>query len=279
MHAVPGCGEAECPDCSRNLAQLCELGHHSGIGQDGFYAPYAAISARGLALVPDGVSPAEAAVATDAVATAWHAIVSRGEAKPNDIVFLFGLGGLGFNALQILLSIGCRVILSDIREDLLREAKELGVPGADVVPLGQPVQTFAAEKGLSGRIDTVFDFVGTNQTFEDSQQISRSRRVRTYINVGQRTDSFHAVRRGGKIVNVGTLGTENIVNMKVGIRKRLSFLFSYGSQVSDLQEVLGQISQGNIRPQVDAAAMEDFPDLIKNLVAGNVRSRVAIIHE
>lgn len=173
LHAVPGCGEADCSECSRDLAQLCERGHHSGIGQDGFYAPYATLDVRGLALVPRGVSPAEAAVATDAVATAWHAITRRGEAKPHETVFLFGLGGLGFNALQILLSIGCRVIVSDVRESLLHEAQELGVPESNIVPQGQNVQDFTSKMGFSGKIDTVFDFVGTHQTFEDSQQIGK----------------------------------------------------------------------------------------------------------
>lgn len=175
MHAVPGCGEADCSECSRDLAQLCERGRHSGIGQDGFYAPYASIDVRGLVPVPQGVSPAEAAVATDAVATAWHAITRRGEAKSHETVFLFGLGGLGFNALQILMIIGCKVIVSDIRESLLREAQKLGLPESNIVPQGQNVQDFTAKMGISGRIDTIFDFVGTHQTFEDSQQIGKSK--------------------------------------------------------------------------------------------------------
>jgi len=49
------------------------------------------------------VLPAQAAVATDAVATAYHAIFRRGEIKDHEKVFLFGLGGLGINALQLIL--------------------------------------------------------------------------------------------------------------------------------------------------------------------------------
>ena len=54
LHAVPGCGSPECPECSRDLSQLCEVGHHSGIGQDGFYAPYAVVDVRGVVSVPNG---------------------------------------------------------------------------------------------------------------------------------------------------------------------------------------------------------------------------------
>jgi hypothetical protein len=35
-----------------SLAQLCENGHHAGIGQDGFYAPYAALDLRAVVHVP-----------------------------------------------------------------------------------------------------------------------------------------------------------------------------------------------------------------------------------
>lgn len=120
-----------------------------------------------------GVTAAEAAVATDAVSTAYHAIMRRGEVKKEQTVFLFGLGGLGFNALQILLCIGARVIISDIRQELLDEAKHLGIPPSDLVPVGTSPQDFVIENGLSGKIDTVLDFVGTHQTFEDAQHIGK----------------------------------------------------------------------------------------------------------
>ncbi|KAF4815065.1 AB hydrolase superfamily protein [Colletotrichum siamense] len=154
------------------MQQLCDVGHHSGIGQDGFYAPYAAIDVRGLARVPKGISPEVAAIATDAVATAYHAIYRRGEIKQTETVFLFGLGGLGFNALQLLLDIGARVVVSDIRPEILEEAAAIGVPKSDLVPVGEPVQKFVTDKGLTGKIDAVLDFVGTHQTFEDAQQIA-----------------------------------------------------------------------------------------------------------
>jgi propanol-preferring alcohol dehydrogenase len=107
------------------------------------------------------------------VNTAFHAITRRGEVKKHETVFLFGLGGLGFNALQIVRYIGARVIVSDIRQELLDEAKALGIPEKDIVPVGKPPQDFIKENGLEGKIDTVLDFVGTHQTFEDAQHIGK----------------------------------------------------------------------------------------------------------
>lgn len=57
MLAVPGCGASNCPECSKfDVPQVCPRGHHSGIGQDGYFAPYATIDVRGAVLVPEGVS-------------------------------------------------------------------------------------------------------------------------------------------------------------------------------------------------------------------------------
>jgi propanol-preferring alcohol dehydrogenase len=119
-----------------------------------------------------GVTPAEAAVATDAVNTAYHGIHRRAEVKAFETVFLFGLGGLGLNALQIVLNIGARVIVCEVRQELLDEAKALGVPEEDIVPLGADPVNFVGQKGL--HIDTVLDFVGTHQTFRDAQHIGES---------------------------------------------------------------------------------------------------------
>lgn len=110
-------------------------------------------------------------MATDAVTTAYHAIHRRSEVKKTETLFLFGLGGLGFNALQIVLNIGARVIVCDIRQECLDEAAKLGVPLEDIVPVDKTPQDFITEKGLQGKIDTVLDFVGTHQTFEDAQHI------------------------------------------------------------------------------------------------------------
>jgi propanol-preferring alcohol dehydrogenase len=40
------------------------------------------------------------------------------------------------------------------------------------------------------------------------------------------------------MVCIGTLDTENTVDMKIGVRKRLNIIFSYGGQLCDLKAVL-----------------------------------------
>jgi len=176
MNPVAGCDDKACPDCGTGFPQLCQSteGSHHGLGQDGSFAQYVAISHRSAIPVPAGVSAAEAAVATDAVMTSHHAIVTRAKITAKDTVFQFGLGGLGMNAVQILLRVGCTLYVNDVRQGPLDEAVKLGVPANNVVPVGTSVQEWVKEKGLEGRIDKVVDFVGLQQTFSDAEVIGTS---------------------------------------------------------------------------------------------------------
>lgn len=87
------------------------------------------------------------------------------------------------------------------------------------------------------------------------------------------------VRRGGKLLCIGSLETENTIHMKIGTRKRLSFIFSYGGQVKDLKLVLQLIAKGAIKPQVETKRLKDFPDVLQALEAGEVRGRMALLHD
>lgn len=67
--------------------------------------------------------------------------------------------------------------------------------------------------------------------------------------------------------------------MKVGTRKRLTFIFSYGGQVSDLTEALDLISKKVIQPQVEDGDLRDFPRVLQDLCDGKIKGRVALLHE
>ncbi len=162
---VPGCGGSTCSECSSNVPQLCASGPRYGGGKDGFFAPYATVHERAAVKLPAGVSAAVGAVATDACMTAYHAVVGTGEVKKSDTVLLLGLGGLGFNALQIILDIGAQVVVSDQRQFVLDEAVKFGVLKGNIVPTDTvSVSGWIHTQGT--RIDTVIDFVAMPETFK-----------------------------------------------------------------------------------------------------------------
>jgi propanol-preferring alcohol dehydrogenase len=104
--------------------------------------------------------------------TAYHAVKRTAAVKPTDTVVIFGLGGLGFNALQIILAIGSRVIVMEKREEILAEAVNFGVPKQDVIPVGKDPTEFVQEHNIV--VDVVIDFVGVKDTFTASQQLGKS---------------------------------------------------------------------------------------------------------
>ncbi len=67
--------------------------------------------------------------------------------------------------------------------------------------------------------------------------------------------------------------------MKIGIRKRLDIIFSYGCQTHDLREVLDLIAKGVLDPVVTDGKLEDFPRVLKELEAGRVKGRVALLFD
>lgn len=78
---------------------------------------------------------------------------------------------------------------------------------------------------------------------------------------------------------VGTLNHENTVHMKVGIRKRLSIIFSYGGQTRDLKDTLDLIAQGVLDPTVADGKIADFPHVLRELEAGRITGRIALLYD
>ncbi|OQV01156.1 Alcohol dehydrogenase GroES-like domain-containing protein isoform 2 [Cladophialophora immunda] len=255
--SVPGCGTATCRECSGGVPQICSTGEHYGIGNDGSFAPYVAIRERAAVKLPPGVSAAAGAVATDACVTAYQAVVRRAKVKKGDTVLLYGLGGLGFNALQMILHIGARVVVVDRRQAVLDEAVRFGVKTDDVVPVGTAsVSEWVQARGLV--VDSAIDFVGVPETFKTA---------------------IESVRMAGTVVLVGLLHGELTLPSFVAVRKQLDILCSYGGTVEDLVASLDLISQGIITPQVETGSMADFPHILEDLHAGKIKSRIALVPE
>ncbi|KIW29424.1 uncharacterized protein PV07_05239 [Cladophialophora immunda] len=252
---VPGCGGSTCPECSRGVPQICHQGPHYGGGHDGFFADYAVVPERAAVPLPPGVSFEAGAVATDACMTAHHAVVDRVRVKRGDTVLIVGLGGLGFNALQIALSKGARVIVTDQRQVVLDEAEKVGVQNHDIIPADTPNPSeWIRDKGVI--IDSAIDFCGTKQTFETA---------------------VASVRKAGTVVVVGLLGPELSLVTGTIVRKQLNILGSYGGTIENIKDCLNLIQRGVLVPQVTKGKMEDFPAILDDLHNGKIVGRMVML--
>ena len=73
-----------------------------GFDYDGGYAEYVVTKAALIVKIPDDLPFEEAAIIPDAVSTPWAAISSTAKMQPGESAAVFGVGGLGIHAVQLL---------------------------------------------------------------------------------------------------------------------------------------------------------------------------------
>lgn len=81
-----------------------------GRASTGAYAEKGLLPAGSTGKLPDSMSSAEGAALPIPLLTAWNALVVKGEAAPGDCVLVQGgAGGVGYLAIQLARTLGCRV--------------------------------------------------------------------------------------------------------------------------------------------------------------------------
>uniref|UniRef100_A0A7C5RTK6 alcohol dehydrogenase n=1 Tax=Thermomicrobium roseum TaxID=500 RepID=A0A7C5RTK6_THERO len=244
-----GCGQ--CRFCRTGRDNLCQESLPIGIGRDGGYAEYVVVPSQALVPVPEGVSDAEAAVATDAVLTTYHALLTVGRLQPGELVAVIGVGGLGLNAVQIAVSFGAVVLALDIDERKLQLAREAGAAEVANTRALDP-----QHPPLGERPSLVLDCVGNDETKLLAQNL---------------------VARGGRVVLVG-LGS--VAGSLLGLRivaDEIAVLGSFWGTRQELAIVLDLIARGILRPRVETHPLDQIEEWMERLRRGDVESRVALV--
>ena len=124
-----------------------------GFDYDGGYAEYVVTKAALIVKIPDDLPFEEAAIIPDAVSTPWAAISSTAKMQPGESAAVFGVGGLGIHAVQLLKMLGCsKVIAIDPRPDARAKALEIGADFA----FDPSDEELKKHRGLNA----AFDFAG-----------------------------------------------------------------------------------------------------------------------
>ncbi|MHA1333556.1 MAG: alcohol dehydrogenase catalytic domain-containing protein [Candidatus Odinarchaeia archaeon] len=222
------CGK--CPYCRAGLENLCEHIIRFGMDVDGAYAEYTKVPARSLAKIDPEVSFEEAAVATDAVATPYHALKDSGNLRINDTVAIYGIGGLGINAVQIAHISGARVIAIDIVDEKLDLAKQLGADETINAKNEDPVEKIMTLTNNKG-VDLAVEFIGLPKTI---------------------VQAINSVKRSGRAVLVGFSPRDIQVNPTELILKEVSIKGSRGLLHRTLIEVLTLVKEKkiNLKPVI-----------------------------
>ena len=113
LYYIEHCGA--CRMCSVGRVNMCLSVRRMGVEYDGAFAS--------AVLVPErNVIP----VMPDAVATPYHGLVRIGKVQPGETVVIFGVGGIGSNAVQLAAHLGCTVIAVSRSDAKLSLAERLG---------------------------------------------------------------------------------------------------------------------------------------------------------
>ncbi|HTQ40022.1 MAG TPA: alcohol dehydrogenase [Pirellulales bacterium] len=114
-----------CDFCRRGEFFACSNLKTTGISHDGGYAEYMVAPASSVALMPNDLSPVEAAPLMCAGVTTFNALRNSG-ARGGDVVAVFGLGGLGHLGVQYAAKMGFRTVAIARGKDKEPLAKKLG---------------------------------------------------------------------------------------------------------------------------------------------------------
>ena len=164
-HFYLTCGT--CRYCRSGRETLCEnFRGNVGNGCDGGYAEYCVLPERNLVRIPDGVTDLEAAVASDAIATPYHACHKEAQLSPGDDVLIIGAGGgVGIHMVQMARLCGGRVIAAEIGEEKMELAKTMGADEVIDARRGEIVKQVKALTNGRG-VDAAIDIVGNSRTLQ-----------------------------------------------------------------------------------------------------------------
>ncbi|WP_189743620.1 zinc-binding dehydrogenase [Streptomyces tendae] len=142
-----------------------------GVDYDGGWAEYALSAADAMTPLPDAIPFEQGAIIPDAVSTPWGAITESAAVRPAEAVGVWGVGGLGVHAVQLLRAIGaCPVVAVDpnpvARERALAAGADLALDSADP-ELRQTVRAATGGPGLAA----AFDFAGVPPVREQAVSV------------------------------------------------------------------------------------------------------------
>ena len=189
-----------------------------GFDYDGGWAEYVVTKAELVAKIPDSLAFEQAAIIPDAISTPWAAITSTGHVVAGEKVAVFGVGGLGIHAVQLLKIIGAFVIAIDPREDARANALERG---ADFAFAPDDAQ-LKKHRGLNA----AFDFAGVSPV---------------------RKQALSMLGEQGRLVIVG-IANEPIVipNDMAFTYMRTQIMGHYGSEAQHVRELIELAASGRL---------------------------------
>jgi len=282
---IPNCGV--CHWCATGQQSICDMGatilegylpgerfpftgpkgNYGGMCMLGTFSQYGTIHQNSVVKVDDDLPLDKAVLVGCGVPTGWGSAVNTANVRPGDTVVVFGIGGIGINAVQGARYAGAKNLIAvDPLENKREKAMELGATHA--VATAEEAQQLAVDLTRGVGANSAIVTVGV----VDQQVV---------------TEAFNAIGKGGVVVLTG-LNKLDINNVQLPgsvmtlFRKTVKgSLFGDCNPTTDIPKILGLYQSGDIRLDeiiTKTYTLDQVNEGYEDLLNGkNVRG--VIIHE
>ncbi|MCS6891076.1 MAG: alcohol dehydrogenase [Rhodovarius sp.] len=248
-----GCGQ--CAACRAEEENMCAQGRALGVYRHGGYATHV-LAAHWKHLVPfDGIDPALAATYACSGLTVFSAIRKVMPLPPEEPIVIVGAGGLGLQAVAVLRALGHRrILVVDISAEKLEAARAQGA--TDTVLAEGDATTKAIIAAAGGPVAAVIDLVNGTSTARFA---------------------FDALRKGGRLIQVGLFGGELAVPLPLMPIRALTLQGSYVGSVKELRELVALAQQKGLPPiPITRQPLPTADAALNRLRLGKVTGRIVL---
>jgi len=239
-----------CDNCRKGDFFACTVNLQvTGISFDGGYADYLVAPAIAVALVPDDLSPVEAAPLMCAGITTFNAL-RNSAARPGDVVAVHGLGGLGHLGVQYAAKMGFHTI---------------------AIARGKDKEALARKLGARQYIDS--------QTQDPAAELQKLGGAKAILATVTNGDAMSSVMGGlgthGTLIVVGAAQSMQVSPLLLIMGKR-SVTGWYSGSAVDSQDTLAFSVLTGIRSMNESYPLEKVAEAYERMESGKARFRVVL---
>ncbi len=249
-----GCGK--CERCLAEEDNMCVVANRSlGVYQNGGYGSHV-VAPHPRHLIDLGtLDPAVAATYACSGITVYSAIRKVLPMQPTEPIVIVGAGGLGLNAIEVLKALGHKaIVVVDLNAEKLKSATDAGATA--VVDASTAGTTRRIIEACGGPTLAVIDLVNGTATA---------------------AFAFAALRKGGKLVQVGLFGGEMTLPLPVMPMRALTVQGSYVGNPKELRELVALAQDGGITPlPVTRLPQSEANTALHRLKDGKVTGRIVL---
>lgn len=242
------CGH--CENCRRGDFFACQTETViTGITYDGGYADYMVARAEALALVPDELSPEDAAPLMCAGVTTYNCLRNSG-AKPGELVAVLGIGGLGHLAIQFAAKSGYRTVAIARGQDKAALARELGA----------------------------FQYIDS-QAQDPAAELQKLGGAKVILATVTAADAMQAAMGGlsvhGKFMIIGAVPSLSVPSLQL-LTFRQSVQGWYSGIAIDSQDTLRFSVSAGVKSMNEVFPLDDVSRAYERMMSGKARFRVVL---